>query len=425
MELIVAEYDLGCRLGQTPNAKEYLHRFPNYCTPLAERLRDANATAADTAPRPSALPERLGRYRLEREIARGGMGRVVARIFDEEFQRPLAMKVLLSHSPAEPDLTARFLREARLTGQLQHPGVPPVQEMGQLPDGQPYFIMKLIEEKVSRLVTAADLLQPEPTVLVECLRADLPNPGLRTSARDHSPRSQAGQHHGGSLWRSPGDGLGPGTRCADPGGRRYQPGPPRQCSHRRGPQRRRVAATSNRAASRSGQYSQGQTAAGQVLGTPAYMAPEQARGDIDGLDARCDVFGLGALLCEILTGQPPFVAGSVGANLQLAQQGDLTAAFARLNSCGADTELVQLAQKCLARTPEERLPEAGAVADAVARYQADLQQRLQQAEIEQAAAQAKAAGIRNAPGGRKTPCRRDARAVTERQRRRVQLPWPW
>src|SRR5215475_7634067 len=88
------------------------------------------------------LPSHLGSYRVLGEIARGGMGRIV-RIHDEAFDRPLAMKVLLERG--DDRLAERFLREAKLTGQLQHPGIPPVQEMGKLEDGRPYFIMKLIE----------------------------------------------------------------------------------------------------------------------------------------------------------------------------------------------------------------------------------------------------------------------------------------
>jgi hypothetical protein len=94
---------------------------------------------AETTVRPSdlpssseALPARLGRYRIEGEIARGGMGRVL-RVLDEDFQRPLAMKVLLDTGRGQPLLEERFMREARITGQLQHPGVPPVQELGRLP----------------------------------------------------------------------------------------------------------------------------------------------------------------------------------------------------------------------------------------------------------------------------------------------------
>src|SRR5262249_39906701 len=85
----------------------------------------------------------VGRYGIEGEIGRGGMG-VVLRASDPAFGRTLAVKVLLDHGREEPAAARRFLEEARLCGQLQHPGVPPVHEMGTLPDGRPFFAMKLV-----------------------------------------------------------------------------------------------------------------------------------------------------------------------------------------------------------------------------------------------------------------------------------------
>jgi tetratricopeptide (TPR) repeat protein len=170
--------------------------------------------------------------------------------------------------------------------------------------------------------------------------------------------------------------------------------------------------------------SRGETVTGEVMGTPGYLAPEQARGNIRDLDARCDVFGLGALLCEMLTGQPPFAAGSRQANLRLAVQGDLSDAFARLE-CVADTtdgELVMLARACLAPNRERRPADAGAVAEAVARYQAGLQQRLKQAEITRAAALARAEEEQKRRVVEQDRARAEQDKVREeRKRRRVQL----
>ena len=84
------------------------------------------------------------------------------------------------------------------------------------------------------------------------------------------------------------------------------------------------------------------TEAGSLLGTPAYMPPEQANGDIAHLDRRADVFGLGAILCEILTGKPPYVGRSGEEVRRKAANGDLADATARLDACGADQELVVL-----------------------------------------------------------------------------------
>src|SRR5262249_53270583 len=94
------------------------------------------------------------------------------------------------------------------------------------------------------------------------------------------------------------------------------------------------------------------TRPGVVVGSPGYMAPEQGRG-VSG-DRRSDVFGLGAILCEILTGQPPFRAAGVLGLLQQTGAADLSDATERLDRCGADAALVRLAKDCLAAQPAER-----------------------------------------------------------------------
>src|SRR5262249_44322736 len=106
---------------------------------------------------------------------------------------------------------------------------------------------------------------------------------------------------------------------------------------------------------------------GRILGTPAYMSPEQARGDIDKLDERTDVFGLGGILCTILTGQPPY-AGTDGREVyRKARRCDLADAFARLAGCGAEAELVALCKRCLS-APEERPRDAGQLARELTDY---------------------------------------------------------
>ena len=113
---------------------------------------------------------------------------------------------------------------------------------------------------------------------------------------------------------------------------------------------------------------------GRVMGTLAYMSPEQARGEIDLLDKRSDVFGLGAMLCEILTGRPPYACRDADELYHKAVEADLGDALSHLESCLADPQLVSLAKHCLRADPDERPDEAGAVAKAVtAQIESDLQ----------------------------------------------------
>ncbi len=128
------------------------------------------------------------------------------------------------------------------------------------------------------------------------------------------------------------------------------------------------------------------TEAGSLLGTPAYMPPEQANGDIAHLDRRADVFGLGAILCEILTSQPPYVGRSGEEVRRKATSGDLTETRLRLDGCGADSELIALTTACLAPEIAARPKDAQTVVEALTAYVDGVQERLHKAELAEAEA---------------------------------------
>jgi serine/threonine-protein kinase len=370
------------------------------------------------------LPRRAGRYQLFEVIACGGMGAVL-RARDPELHRDLAVKVLLRQHLANPEMRQRFLEEARIAGQLQHPGVVPIHEIGLCDDNRPFFAMKLVEGR-----TLAQLLAERPSPQHDLPRflsifeqvcqtlayahsrhvihRDLKPSNIMVGAfgevqvmdwglaKDLSPSVASGSAEVASgEWRVAREEQSTGEKTSEEG---RTPPAPLPLATRHSPLATLGGATSAepRATPLTAIPERTQTEFGRVLGTPEYLAPEQARGDSPHLDEHCDVFGLGALLCEILTGQPPFLAPLSEAALQLAAEADLAGARERLAKCGADSELVELARACLQADPANRPPHAGAVMQKMTAYQAGVAERLRQAELDKAAAQARLKSERRA-----------------------------
>ena len=144
------------------------------------------------------------------------------------------------------------------------------------------------------------------------------------------------------------------------------------------------------------------------------MPPEQASGDIDRLDERADVFALGSILCEVLTGWPAFTGRTAGEIHRKAARGDLSDAFGRLDASGADPELAALARECLACEPEDRPRNAGAVAERLIAYLAGVQERLRTAELARVEAQR---GPRKRPSVGRSPTRSRRRRRRTRSRK--------
>ena len=355
------------------------------------------------------------RYQVVGEIARGGMG-VVLRAVDTDVQRPLAVKVMLS-SPTKAQ-QQRFLDEARITGQLQHPGIPPVHEIGRLADGLPFFSMKLIEGH-----TLTQLLQGRETP-----QTDLPR---FLMIFEQIAQTVAYAHSGGIIHRDlKPDNVMVGAfgevQVMDWGLAKWLSAAQRleSDSHQQAVRDSTPVGPFDATVQhhpRTGNTDE-RTQAGEIMGTLAYMPPEQALGKVDWLDQRSDVFGLGAILCEILTGKPPYIARDRARLYQLAGEARLERCFTRLDACGADQQLLDLTRSCLAARPADRPRDAGVVSRVVTAYLETVQQRLKEAEIQRAEAQARAAEEQKLVAEeRKRRQAEQAKAHAERQKHRLML----
>lgn len=294
-------------------------------------------------------------YSLTQKIASGGMGTVYA-AYDPAFDRQVAIKVMHAGQDAE-----RFVVESKITAQLPHPGVPPVYALGELADGRPFLAMKLIKGR-----TLADELK-------DATPADLP----RLLAAFERISETVGFAHSRKIIHRD---LKPANIMIGAFGEVLVMdwGLAKRLSRSGNGERDRDSPTS--------QNTTAETVAGVVKGTPAYMAPEQARGEP--VDARADVFALGGVLCVILSGKPPFIGTTVLDTVLRAASADLMECFARLDASGADQELLPIVYRCLAPQIEDRYWSGEDVAAAMAAFRARVDRRLRQAETERTAAAA-------------------------------------
>ena len=289
-------------------------------------LPSSSAQAAGTAaPRPwTAQPPHLSGYEVQDELGRGGMG-VVYRAWDQSLHRPVALKMLLAGDFARPDERERFGREAEAAAGLRHPNIVQVYHVGEL-EGRPYFMMEFVEggSLGERLAVAPLAAGPVAALIATLAEAAQAAHDRGIVHRDLKP--------GNVLLTADGT-----PKIADFGlARRLDDGA-------------------------------SLTRSGVPLGTPNYMAPEQALGLTHSIGPAADVYAMGAILYEALTGRPPFRADTTAETLRQVVEEEPTPPSRWKATVPRDLEVICL--KCLRKEPHRRYPSAAALAGDLRRFE--------------------------------------------------------
>ena len=345
MSLICNELFWREQNGQTPELEEYQQRFPHLAKILQiqwqlDRLFDLGEQATtDTSrdqydtPSNRTAPAvfQTERYALQEKIGTGGMG-VVYKALDKRLQRVVALKQLTGEGARHPTALMRFEREARLVAQLNHPHIVPIFDTDQA-DAGPYIAMEYCEEG-----SLADRLRQTPLSFESV-----------TEIVKQIAEGVEAAHRVGVVHRD----LKPGniliSRSGDDDAKRWH------------------VKVSDFGLAKHMDDADAQTRSGEILGTPAYMAPEQMEGGPPAQSPLVDVYAIGAVLYECLTGRPPIRGSSALETLRLLASTEPVSVKALQPRVPKD--LASITHKCLQRDPEHRYASAAALAADLKRFQ--------------------------------------------------------
>ena len=290
---------------------------------------------------------RLGRFVVAEELGRGGMGRVDA-AFDPELRRTVAIKRLVDPSKVNPHRLARFLAEAQITAQLDHPNIVPVHELGIAPDGQIFLVMKKVRGRSLRTLVDGLHEGTEPPEMWPTFRL-LMSFGLVCGAvayahdhgvlhRDLKPENIMIGDHGEVM-------------VMDWGVARVMGDVPEELRP-----------------DTSEELGSSLTMDGTTIGTPGYMSPEQARGELTQMDGRSDQWSLGAILYELLTLRRAYEGRSPLTILYKSVEGPPQDPRERAPGLGIDAEIARICLKALSPKREDRFGHVLEFAFAIAGY---------------------------------------------------------
>lgn len=334
-----------------PTQSEDVPSFTSHSTdPESENRPASDQLNGNVSSEPSEWPDIPG-YKITSEIARSATA-CVCRALDRSLGKEVALRILHALHVGT-DTAAQFAQSARIAAQIQHPGVPPVFEVGTLPDGRHYQAMKLVQGKCLAILLSEGTNPVTDRIRFLAVFEKL----CQTIAyvhtegvihRDLSPQHVLIDNFGDVQVLGWGSALG---------------------------LRNKVSGSTEETACLWSRAS-----------APAYMPPEQARGEWDKLTCRTDVFALGGILVEILTGRPAYTGHSSAEVLKKAVAGDLAEAFHRLDYCGEDADLVAIAKRCLKPDPALRPADAGELASMISAFRNSIEEKVRKSEAERLAA---------------------------------------
>ena len=350
LELVLAEHELRREREPGLAGDEYLRRFPQHAAALSHRLGTSvtpspvsdsaeTCTASGLGPRiVPARPFQLPGYDVLEELGRGGMG-IVYKARQRQLNRLVAVKVLLPSAPGDTEDFARFRAEAEAVARIRHANIVQVHEVGEQ-DGRPYCVMEYLDGGTLQQRLAGQPLAPRPAAeLLQALAH-----GIHAA------------HQAGIVHRD----LKPSNVLMSGEGLPAQPQAemPKTTTHQ-------IKITDFGLAKRL-DADTGHTRTGAILGTPSYMAPEQAAGKTNAVGPAADVYALGAILYELLTGRPPFKAAFVLDTLEQVRSQEPVPP-SRLQP-GVPRDLETICLKCLHKEPRRRYASAAALADDLHRF---------------------------------------------------------